>query len=121
METEGQKVLKPLYRIRCLEVWVPRFEIAVINQAITIEDRRSQIAWPAWSLSQIPIQNNNPVFVWRSKNHVIRFLEQEIPIDIKIQQIEIVARVETDGRPSLHHYQFRLYIIRNIIADPNPK
>ena len=50
-----------------------------------------------------------------------RFLRQEIPIDIKIQQIEIVASVETDGRPSLHHSQFRLYIIRNIIADSNPK
>jgi len=49
------------------------------------------------------------------------FLKQEIPIDIKILQIEIVASVETDGRPSQHHSQFRLYIIRNIIADSNPK
>ena len=70
MKTEGQKVLKPLYRIRCREVWVPRFWIAVINQVITIEDRRSQIAWPAWSLSKIPIQNNNPIFDRRSKKQV---------------------------------------------------
>jgi len=48
------------------------------------------------------------------------FLKQEIPIDIKILQIKIVACVETDGRPSLHHSQFLLNIIRNIIADSNP-
>jgi len=49
------------------------------------------------------------------------FLKQEIPIDIQILQIEIVASVETDGRPSLHHSQFRLYIIRHIIADSYSK
>ena len=47
--------------------------------------------------------------------------KQEIPIDIKILQIEIVACVETDGRPSLHYSQFRRYTIRNMIADSNLK
>jgi hypothetical protein len=34
MKTEGNKVLKPPHEIPYREVRVPRFEIAVINQAI---------------------------------------------------------------------------------------
>ena len=75
-------------------------------------------------MASIPHSNLKTTIQYLFEDQRIRlrwFLKQEIPIDIKILQIEIFASVETDGRPSLQHSQFRLYIIRNVIADSYPR
>jgi len=75
-------------------------------------------------MASIPDSNLKTTIQYLFEDQRIRlrwFLKQEIPIDIKILQIEIFASVETDGRPSLQHSQFRLYIIRNVIADSYPR
>jgi len=74
-------------------------------------------------MASIPDSNLKTTIQYLFEDQRIRlrwFLKQEIPIDIQILQIEIVASVKTDGRPSLHHSQFRLYIIRIIIAYSYP-